>query len=105
MLPWILSLAGTLLSGCIAFLVERGRRLSADNARFQAEGKVALLERDLQDLTLRTRGHEEECERLRYLSTKQREELHGLQEELSKCDVPGAARERLQRVLSAHRVR
>ena len=98
MTPWI-SLAVSCLLGAIAYLWERGRRITAEkhlaeeklNTAFQRNAAIQA-QRNF-DLA------SEDVDRLRQAMVYKHEEIEALSLELASCSVPGAAADRLNRLL------
>lgn len=96
MWPWLAS-AGVGLVGLLLWLWEKA-------AHADSQKDLALTKAQNKDLSRQLHEAWDMGERKDKVITLLRGDLHGLNEELEKCAVPGAVRERLNKLLTKSRL-
>jgi hypothetical protein len=100
MTPWLISLVITFVGWGVAYLFERIGHGKTREALAEEKLAVAFARADAEKATRNFDLAAEDVERLRALLTAKLEEIDALSFELAHCNIPGAAADRIKRLLS-----
>jgi hypothetical protein len=99
MTPWLITLAVSFAGWGVALLLEKISHGKTREALAKQELATSLATAQAKDAYRQFNNAAEDAERLRLTLTHKTEELDALSLELAHCNVPGAAADRLRRLL------